>query len=106
MDKVTKAAVKNALATVIYIALIGSFLYYAPKIFPGPDPDTALLPITMLLLVVLSAAITGFLIFGGPVRWYLDGKKKEALSLITRTLLVFFGITLVSLITLFLSFRG
>lgn len=59
-----------------------------------------LVPITVLLLFVSSAAITGFLIFGKPAQMYVDGKKKEALSLLTYTLTVLSVITVIALITL------
>lgn len=97
MNKITKTATINALATAGYIALVGSFLHYAPKIFNAPPdtPDTLFVPIAMLSLLVLSAAITGYLIFGEPIFWYLDGKKKEALSLLTQTLAILSVITLI-----------
>ena len=51
----------------------------------------------MLMLFVFSAAVTGSLIFGQPVLWYLDGKKKDALTLLTYTLAVFFILTVITL---------
>ena len=76
MNKIIKTSIVNALATAIYVAIVGSFLHYAPKIFQSPPdtPDTLFVPIAMLLLLVLSAATTGYLIFGKPIFWYLDGK--------------------------------
>jgi O-antigen/teichoic acid export membrane protein len=83
-----KNALINSILTVVYIGLIASFLFYGKGVFgegEGGD-ETVLVPIMMLLLFVISAAITGFLVFGRPVLWYLDGKKKEALSLIAYTI--------------------
>jgi len=40
----------------------------------------------MLLLLVISVAITGFAVFGKSIMWYLDGKKKEAPSLLFLTI--------------------
>lgn len=102
-NEITKNALISALATALYIVLIASFMFYAPKMFgQSGKADTVFAPIAMLCLFVLSAAITGFLIFGRPVMWYLDGRKQEALSLIFYTLGVFLIITIVVLLALFL----
>ena len=101
-NTILKHATLNAVATALYIILIASFLFYAPKVI-GPGPaNTVLVPIVMLLLFVFSAALTGLLVFGRPVLWYLDSKKKEALSLLAATLLIFLIITLGAFLTLFL----
>ena len=97
MNHITKHALTHALATVAYIALVASFMFYAPKLF-GPDGGenaTVLIPIGMLLLFVVSAAITGSLVFGRPVMWYLDGKKKEAVTLAAETVGALFVIMLI-----------
>lgn len=95
-----KTALLNAAATAAYVTAVGSFLFYAQRIFgPGKSP---LIPIAMLLLLVFSAALTGSLIFGRPALWYLDGRKKEALSLLVSTLIIFLGITVLALLALFL----
>ena len=86
-NTIIKNAILNALATALYVVAVASFLFYAPKVF-GP-PNTVLVPIMMLLLFVFSAAFTGLLILGRPVLWYLDGNKKEALSLLNLTLAIF-----------------
>lgn len=39
-----------------------------------------------LLLLTLSAAIVGILIFGRPVYWFLTGLKSEALKFLAATL--------------------
>lgn len=93
----------NALATAVYVILVASFLFYAPKVF-GPG-KTVLVPIAMLLLFVFSAALTGLLIFGRPALLYLDGNKQEALSLLTLTLGIFSVITIFAFIMLILFTR-
>ncbi len=104
-NHIIKNAVINALATALYIALIASFLFYAPKTFGQNKADTVLVPIVMLSLLVFSAALTGMLIFGRPALWYLDGKKKEALSLFIYTLVFFLIITIIALFTLYLWYN-
>ncbi|MBI3934148.1 MAG: hypothetical protein HY316_05620 [Acidobacteria bacterium] len=100
---ILKNALFNAVATAAYVIAVGSFLFYAPKVFGRGN--SVLIPIAMLLLFFFSAALTGALILGRPVLWYLDGKKKEALSLLVSTLAIFLGITLMALLALFLN-RG
>ena len=57
---------------------------HASMIF-GPK-DTALTPVAVLMLLVFSAALEGILVFGQPVMWYIDGKKKAALNLLGYTM--------------------
>ena len=99
MKNTIKYAWINALATSAYIVLVASFIYILGNAFPGPD-KTILIPIAMLLLFVFSAAFTGFLVFGRPVMWYLDGKRKEAIFLLFYTLAILFIITLVAFLIL------
>jgi hypothetical protein len=99
--EILKYACINSTLTAFYIGLIASFLFYGPHFFAlEGKPDTVFAPIMMLMLFVFSAAITGTLMLGKPIMWYLDGKRKEAISLFFYTLAVFFVITL--LVFLFL----
>ncbi len=101
-NDIVKNALLNAGAAALYIVAVASFLFYVPKSF-GPV-DNVLMPITMLLLFVFSAALMGVLIFGRPILWYLDGKKQEAFSLLMYTLIIFLLITLLALLILLLYF--
>lgn len=94
MNIIIKTAGVNAVLTASYISCIALFLSYASKIFGPDEPKNVLVPIMMLSLLVFSAALVGVLIFGKPIMWYLDGKKKEAVSLLLYTLGIFFIITL------------
>lgn len=98
---ILKYACINSLLTALYIGLISWFLFYVPSYFELNDkPDTVFAPIMMLMLFVFSAAITASLVLGRPILWYLDGKKKEAISLFIHTLIVFFFIMLLAFILL------
>ena|SRR3989344_6044072 len=99
MNAIRKAALKNAVLTTLYIAAVGCFMYYGASIKIGRS-NTILVPITLLMLFVMSASITGYLIFGKPVQVYLDGKKKEAMSLLMQTLVFFSIITFSAIILL------
>ncbi|MDO8558124.1 MAG: hypothetical protein Q7S09_02965 [bacterium] len=94
-------ALLNALGAALYVIAVASFMFYAPKNF-GPQ-KTVLVPIAMLLLLVFSAAFMGLALFGRPILWYLDGNKKEALSLLFSTLAIFFAFTVMTLFVLLLS---
>jgi hypothetical protein len=96
---ILKNAFLNSFGATAYIAAVASFLFYGVKNL-GPD-DTLLVPIMMLMLLVLSVAVMAVLIFGRPVLWYLDGNKKEAISLLVSTLLIFFLTTLIVFLSLY-----
>jgi len=78
MKNIAKYAIMNALGASIYVILVALFIYSIGNGLLG-DEDIIFIPIAMLMLFVFSAAFTGFLIFGKPVMWYLDGKKRKAL---------------------------
>lgn len=92
-------ALVNAALTALYIMGVGCFMYFGALVKIGRS-NSFLVPITLLLLFVMSASITGYLIFGKPALMYIDGKKKEALSLLTQTLVFFSVITFVAIILL------
>ena len=94
----TKNPFINAGAAALYIAGVVTFVFYGlPQ---GPDPNTILMPLTMLSLFVLSALVMGYLFLMQPVQMYLDGNKKEAVSLFVHSMGVFALITLALLAVL------
>lgn len=96
---IRKIALINSLATAGYVVLVGCFMYFGSQVRLGKE-NTFLAPIALLMLFVFSAALTGYLIFGKPAQFYVDGKKKEALALLFHTLGYFSIITLVALLLL------
>lgn len=102
---ILKNAAINAFLAALYVVAIGSFLFYVPKYIGKGQPDTVFIPIFMLSLLVFSAALMGVLIFGRPITWYLDNKKREALSLLGYTLGVFFLITIFLFALLYITSR-
>jgi hypothetical protein len=85
---ILKTALLNSVATAVYVSIIGSFPFFAGRM--NIVEKTPLIPIFMLMLFVFSAALTGTLVFGRSILWYLDGKKQEALSLLACTLGIIF----------------
>jgi len=74
----------QSLGVVLYCGLIASFFKYAENI--GPEPGI-LGMVLMLMLLVVSAAITGSLVFGYAAYLAMQQKLKEALQLAGYTLL-------------------
>ena len=88
MDKkIIKQAFLLALGQGLYISLVALLMFTVGRLF-GDKPDPPIIaPIAFLLLFVISAAVSGALILGKPLMWYLDGQKKEALQLFGSILL-------------------
>ena len=98
MNKIITRAFIDAIATVLCIILIVSFIF-SLQIF-SPKEGIIIIPIAMLLLFVCSAVITEFLVFGKPVMLYLDGKKKDAIKLLGYTIGILILITILTFILL------
>lgn len=80
----------HAVAIFAYTAGVAWFLFNAKTIFG--DVSSFLAPLLMLLLLIVSATITGLLVLGRPVVLYLNGLKKDAFVFLAYTLswLLFF----------------
>ena len=93
-QSIVKYSFIHAISATAYISLIVFFMNNAEK-FLGPvqKPLGGLL---FLLIFVVSAGTMGMLVFGRPIMWYLDGKKKEGVILAISTLacLAIFAIVL------------
>ena len=81
----------NSFGTFVYILAIALFLNNANKLF-GAGPDGVLTMVAMLLLLVLSATITGGLVLGRPAYMYFSGLKSEAVRLLIYTVACLFVI--------------
>ena len=96
----TKNPFINAFSGILYIILVASVMFYGTE--HTKSVNSVIVPIAILSLFSLSAALMGYFFLFQPVQLYLDGKKKEATSLLVKTILVFASITAV-IFTLFLS---
>lgn len=90
----------NAVAAVAYIGLVASIMQYGMK-HTGPA-NSIIVPIAVLSLFTLSAAVMGYLLVSQPLRLYLDGEKQGAVTLFLQTVAVFAGITALAFLALFL----
>lgn len=66
-------------AAAAYIVLIVSGISTVGNILREQE-DTIFIPMAMLGMFVLSAAIMGFLFLSEPLRLFLEGQKREAVS--------------------------
>ncbi|MFA4880227.1 MAG: hypothetical protein WC650_01195 [Candidatus Doudnabacteria bacterium] len=82
----------DAFSVAVYVVVISLILGQGEKIFG--KMDNFLGPVALLLLLVLSAAITGALTLGRPILLYLQGCKREAIGLFLYTLGWLFLMTL------------
>ncbi len=95
----TKNPFINALAATVYIIVIVLVMDYGTRqLHPA---NTIFIPIMVLSLFTLSAAVMGYLFLFQPAQLYFDNKKKEAINLFLQTVAVFAGITLLIFIALF-----
>lgn len=97
----TKNPLLNAFSAAVYIALVATIMNYAHQV--DVPEQGILIPMAVLSLFVLSAAIMGYIFFYQPAQMYLDGDKKGAVDLFLKTLAFFACITVGLLILLFLS---
>ena len=88
LDKnIAKQSLTYAAGAVLYVAAVATIMQNVQRILgPGPDDKNVFAPMLFLLLLVVSAATMGMLIFGKPVMLYLDGKKREAVTMVTYTI--------------------
>jgi hypothetical protein len=83
----TKKPLYNALAAFAYIVAVVFIVNWAGN---NDILETSLfMPIMMLSLFTLSAAVMAYLFLYQPLMLYLEGKKEDAVNLFIKTLLIF-----------------
>ncbi len=88
----TKSPYLNAIFAAAYIVFVVVLITYGPT-FVRDKPDTVFAPMAMLSLLVCSVAFMGYAFFFHPVQMYMEGEKREAVELFTKTLGAFAVIT-------------
>lgn len=91
----TKNPLVNALAAATYIAAISCLLFFGLR--SAQPEDSILMPITMLSLLTLSAAVMAFLFFYQPITLLSKGEHASALKLLLSTIGFFAVITVIFL---------
>lgn len=92
----------NAITAAAYIF----FVVFGMNAITQPlrdKPDTFLAPVTVLFVLTLSVAVMAYVFFYQPVVMLIEGHKKQAVSLFTRTVGVFAALTAVVLLALSLG---
>ncbi len=97
----TKNPFLNAIVAALYIILVASIMFYGTRM-TGPT-HSIVVPIAVLSLFTLSAAVMGYLFLYEPAQLYFSNNKKEAIGLFLKTVAVFAVITIVALAVLFLK---
>ena len=93
MDKLFRNPYLNSVYAEAYIVIVAAVI----RLVSRPNtPDTFFDPIAALSLLVLSAAVMGYLFVGVPLELYLDGEKKRAVAFFMRTVLGFAVLTAVT----------
>jgi len=100
-NKVVLWSLVDALGTLAYITVVVIFMNNSGHLLPGMGEFLA--GMTMLTLFVLSASITASLVLGRPILTYIEGAKKEGVTMFLYTLgwmllflVLFLGIIFIS----------
>ena len=96
----TKNPLVNGLGASLYIFLLVGLMTWGEKVVPRED--TWLAPVVGISLFTLSAAVMAYVFCYQPLTLYFDGKKKQAVQLFLKTVIVFATIT-IALVVLFFS---
>jgi hypothetical protein len=95
MNNFFKNPYLNSLYAEGYIVLVVSIMQSIGE----PDtPDTFFDPVAIISLLVLSAAVMGYLFLGVPFQLYLDGEKKQSVAFFMKTIVSFAAITALALV--------
>jgi len=78
-NKLPLWSLAHALGVAVYVTLVALVMQNGAKIFG--QMNNLLGPVTILMLFVVSATVTGALVLGKPVLLYLDGQKSEAVKM-------------------------
>lgn len=89
-------AVISSVGVLVYTGIVATIMSSGEKLF-GKE-DTVFTMVSILMLFTLSAAVVGSLIIAKPIMLFIDGKKKEAVNLLTMTIASLFVLTALVLV--------
>lgn len=89
----------HALAAAVYIVAIVSVINFVASLL---QDENIIIPMTMLSLFVLSAAVMGYLFLAEPLQLFLENNKKGAVTFFAKTVGFFACFVLIFVILLFL----
>ncbi len=91
----------NALAATLYIVVLVSVGQIGISALKN-HTETLLIPMTMLSVFVLSAAVMGFLFLSEPLRLFMENRKQEAVMFFAKVVGIFACFVAIFAILLFL----
>lgn len=92
----TNPYINAGLAATYIVGIVSVIQWFAHLGQQSGGQDTIIIPITMLSLFTLSAAVMGYLFVYQPAVLMLDGKRKEAVAFFTKTVASFAVFVLIS----------
>jgi len=98
----SKNPLLNALSASAYIVLVVAIMSYVSQT-QSNKPDTFFAPIVFISILTLSVAVMAYLFFYQPLQYFIEGKKKLALSLFAKTVAIFAAFTGGTLLLLILG---
>lgn len=81
-SKIAFIALADSVGTAVYTGLVAALMQHGDRYFGN---SSFWGPIALLLLFVLSALVTASLVLGQPIYLFLEGKKKESVTLFIST---------------------
>jgi hypothetical protein len=97
-NKLMKEGVIHAFGIFVYVAGVSLLMSGGAEVFVGHGSFWG--PVAGLLLFVISAAVTGLLVFGKPAMMYVNGRKEDAFTLLFNTIIVLIIIFVLVLVSL------
>ncbi len=86
VSRVLELGFIHALGAVGYVGVIALLMTYIEGLPSTEDSFTILIPMGFLLLFSASAGVMASIVFLRPALWFFEGRKREALLLVTATL--------------------
>ena len=96
----TKNPVVNALAAFGYIVLVVVVMSWGSKMHQFVD-NTLMAPLVAISIFTLSTGVMACVFCYQPIQLFFEGKKKQAIDLFLKTVMVFGGITILMMAGLF-----
>ncbi len=82
-SEIAVSSLWNAVGVLLYVLFVSQVLANGERLFGSGK--SAVIPVFMLLLLIVSATVTGTLVLGKPILLYLDGRKKESVVQLAMT---------------------
>lgn len=101
----SKNPLYNALVAILYIIVLVGGMNLADSYYLDESIASFVMPVIMISLLTLSAAVMAYLFCLQPLRLYLDGKKEQGVSLFINTVLIFGAMTLALVLIYFISIK-